>query len=70
LLFGIVNDVSIIYTYIKLPHILENLKVVEIIDFFFQDFFGKVKNGQKKCPFLKNGERLCQKYSFCCIMKN
>jgi hypothetical protein len=29
----------------------------EIFIFFYKDFFGKVKNGQKKCPNFKNGNK-------------
>ncbi len=27
----------------------------KILIYFYKDFFGKVKNGQKKCPNLENG---------------
>jgi hypothetical protein len=32
--------------------------------------FGIFKNGQKKCPKMKKGERLCEKSTFVTEMKN
>jgi hypothetical protein len=34
----------------------------EIFIFFFKDFFGKFKNGQKKCPNFKNGNTSWKKH--------
>jgi hypothetical protein len=28
----------------------------KILIYFYKDFFGKVKNGQKKCPISENGK--------------
>jgi len=33
-------------------------------EFFSQDFFGKVKNGQKKCPNFKNGNTFPKIFQF------
>ena len=41
----------------------------EIFNFFSQDFFGIFKNGQKKCPKLKNQNILCKKICFVTIIE-
>ena len=35
--------------------------------FFFQDFFGKVKNGQKKCPISGFAKSSWKNENICCI---
>jgi len=38
--------------------------------FYMGKFFGKVKNGQKKCPKSENENTLCEIISFVTIQKN
>jgi hypothetical protein len=47
---------------------LENYYILTI--FFSQKYFGVFKNGQKKCPKLKKGERLWENACFVTEMQN
>jgi hypothetical protein len=41
-----------------------------ILSFFFQKYFSLLKNGQKKCPKMKKGERLLKNSFPDCIIEN
>ena len=61
MIFKILHNVGKTRTFLKKCQKRGPTHVKAKFSFFFQDFFGESKNGQKKCPIFEKAESSCQK---------